>query len=154
MDRFYDEDKTGLKTLESLRMSLDMLAIAADYYHLGIFNVDNFKKVNRPPLDYEMADAHLKWISDLLTEVAKRFGSKNGKPLVLIYHIHEDEYIIIFSSFMKPEDIKSFLSQVSGVIDTKICQGGKVWQKYPVEGLPVPGKITLSGGIMKWYTAG
>ena len=53
LDTALDCDKTGLRTIDSLRKELEEKAIYDSTYFLGVFDIDNFKKYNSPPLDYE-----------------------------------------------------------------------------------------------------
>ena len=53
IDDHVDKDKTGLNTIDSLRKGLDEVAAKTNAYYLGVFDIDNFKKYNSPPLDYE-----------------------------------------------------------------------------------------------------
>ena len=53
LDIALDCDKTGLRTYDSLRKEMDDVAAKSTRYNLGVFDIDNFKKYNSPPLDYE-----------------------------------------------------------------------------------------------------
>ena len=53
LDLTYDYDKTTLKTIESCRKELVKLALVSDDYWIAIVDLDNFKKMNTKPMDYE-----------------------------------------------------------------------------------------------------
>ena len=94
-------------------------------YLLGVFDIDNFKKYNSPPLDYEQADHHLEELGKLITEVAQEFGEADGIDRVQPFHMHGDEFLILFDSSFSNKDIDTFFIRVSGTIST-MNKSGKV----------------------------
>ena len=72
--------------------------------------------------------------------------------------MHGDEFLILFSECFNTNDFDDFFSRVSGQISTKKKNGQKdengkdKYEDFTLEGIPVKGRITLSGGIVAWFT--
>ena len=69
--------------------------------------------------------------------------------MVQPYHMHGDEFLMLFSLPFKDKDVNDFFSRVSGKINTQKKVDGQ-YEDFILEGLPVTGKITVSGGIVEW----
>ena len=157
LDMVFDYDKTGMRTMDSLIKELDKIASEEFAYLMTIADMDNFKKYNTQPLNYWMADDHLIREGKKMVEEAEAMGKrKNGNLKLQPFHMHGDEYMFLSVCDSLKENA-SYFEKVSGTVDVRIYeddeQGEKVWNPHKIEGLPIPGKVTLSGGMVMWTTS-
>ena len=111
---------------------------------MALLDVDNFKCYNNAPNTYASADKHLKKLGIKVKAIAKGFGGDSLGDFVIPTHMHGDELLVKFrEDKIKKKQIKDFFAEVSGVVEVDDT----------VTGIAVPGKITLSGGVVRWVTS-